>query len=87
MRLKRFWTKVHRVCNKDNTAGTIRGAGIAYPSRVPEITPEFYCVMFCRSLNLFAIVYFEKKKTSLINHISGKKSDYGAESQDAISGQ
>jgi hypothetical protein len=46
------------VCNKSNTTGDICGAGIIYPSRAPELTPDFigvhvtrcliFCVVLCR---------------------------------------
>jgi len=31
----------HRVCNYINTMGVTSGAGTAYPSRAPELTPGF----------------------------------------------
>jgi hypothetical protein len=66
----------HRVCNKGNTTGATCGAGTAYLSGAPEITPSFLWGLcsprfLCRPTAFFRLAGVEKKfmKNSVANMV------------------
>ena len=48
----------HRVCTYINTTGVTNGAGTAYPSRAPELTPGFQWGS-CNSIISFMCLFFK----------------------------